>query len=157
MQQVTLRHATIEDCDAIRTLFRDTIRTVNVADYDAAQIAAWSKGWEIRPPWEARINYQYFLLAEIEGVLVGFCSLEPDGHLDLLYVHAAHQGQGIAHILYHAIEAEAKALGLAGIYSEVSITARTFFERQGFTIVTPQTVHVRGVDIINYQMRKALP
>jgi putative acetyltransferase len=156
MTNLSIRHAEPGDCDAIRTLFRDTVRTVNAADYDAAQIAAWSEGWEVRTRWDHIIATQYLLVAELEGLLVGFASLERDGHIDVLYVHAAHQRQGIADLLYHAIEAEARELELAAVFSEVSITARPFFERQGFVVVTPQTVHVRGVDMVNYKMRKPL-
>ncbi len=42
------------------------------------------------------------------------------------------------------------------IFAEVSITARPFFEKQGFTVAEEQTVVLRGVKLINYKMEKYL-
>jgi GNAT superfamily N-acetyltransferase len=47
-----------------------------------------------KPTWVAEINRQ----------IVGFADLEPDGHVDMLFVHAEHQGKGIARALLAHIE-----------------------------------------------------
>jgi putative acetyltransferase len=39
-----------------------------------------------------------------------------------------------------------------GLWSDVSITAKPFFERQGFVVIKQQTVNLRGVDLDNYLM-----
>ena len=94
-----------------------------------------------------------FVAAQGEGVL-GFAEFEGDGHIDTLYVHHEYQGCGIATRLLETIEAEARRLGLARLYTEASITARPFFERRGFSVVTPQRVEVRGQTFRNYRMEK---
>lgn len=156
METLQLRRALPEDCAAIRDLFRTTIQTINVRDYDAAQIAVWSAGADAETRWLDRIARQYFLLAERAGELAGFASLEPDGYLDFLYVHHGMQGQGIARTLVQAIEAEARRLGLRELRSDVSITARPFFERHGFAVLTEQRVERQGVFLANYKMVKVL-
>ena len=66
-------------------------------------------------------------MAALDGAIVGFAELEGDGHLDTLYVHHEHQGRGIASALLDRIEAEARRLGMARLYTEASITAQPFF------------------------------
>ena len=155
MDTFTLRLATAEDCADIRRLFRDTILTVNTRDYDAAQVAVWSSSAELPDRWLDRIARQYFLLAERAGELAGFASLEEDC-LDLLYVHHAMQGQGVARLLAEAIEAEALRRGVRVLRSDVSITARPFFERRGYVVVRLQEVERQGVLLRNYKMEKVL-
>ncbi|HIF9223059.1 TPA: hypothetical protein ACX6QE_000791 [Photobacterium damselae] len=52
------------------------------------------------------------------------------------------------------VEAWAQELGLQKLYSEVSITARPFFEQYGFKIVTAQKVAQRGIVLDNFLMQK---
>ena len=42
------------------------------------------------------------------------------------------------------------------LYSEVSITARPFFERMGFKVIKHQEVEVKGQHLTNYVMKKYL-
>ncbi len=153
MDELTLRRATAEDCAAIRRLFRDTILTVNTRDYDATQVAVWSASAEFPERWLDRIARQYFLVAERAGELAGFASLEGD-YLDLLYVHHAMQGLGVARLLADAIEAEALRQGVQVLRSDVSITARPFFERRGYVVLLPQVVERDGVQLRNFKMQK---
>ncbi|HIF9184953.1 TPA: hypothetical protein ACX6PV_001927 [Photobacterium damselae] len=53
------------------------------------------------------------------------------------------------------VEAWAQELGLQKLYSEVSITARPFFEQYGFKVVTAQKVALRGIVLDNFLMQKA--
>ena len=41
---------------------------------------------------------------------------------------------------------------LKRIYAEVSITAKSFFEKQGFKMITEQQVQLRGVALTNFLM-----
>ena len=88
--------------------------------------------------------------------MVGFADLEADGHLDCMYVHADYQRRGVASRLLSEVEAAGKAQGLNRLYSEVSITARPFFERRGFRVIAPQLVTARGQEFLNYRMEKFL-
>jgi N-acetylglutamate synthase-like GNAT family acetyltransferase len=54
------------------------------------------------------------------------------------------------------IQVRAKNLGIQKLFTEASITARPFFERRGFRVITPQEVERRGMKFINYVMEKAI-
>ena len=56
--------------------------------------------------------------------------------------------------LYQAIESQALKLNCDRLYTEASITAKAFFQRQGFTIEQEQQVAVRGEVFKNYRLSK---
>lgn len=146
-----------EDAIAIATLFHDTVRRVNCRDYSEEQIRAWAPDAVDPARWAGKLAGRFSIVAESDGVIVGFGDIEADGHLDHLYVHADHQGEGVGRRLAEALEAEAHRLGVGRIFTEASITARPFFERRGYRVVERQTVLCRGVALINFRMEKLLP
>ena len=137
-------------------LFRDTIRRVNSRDYSPSQIAAWASEEIDTAVWFGRFTGRFVPVAEEAGHPVGFAELETDGHIDRVYVSADHQRRGIGRQLLAAVVAEARWLGLARLFTEASITARPFFEAQGFLVRAPQVVTCRGVEFINYRMERVL-
>jgi putative acetyltransferase len=74
----------------------------------------------------------------------------------MLYVHADHQGQGVAHALLAAVEAMAHRQAIARLFAEASVTARGFFERHGFRAIEAQTVRRADLDLVNFRMEKSL-
>ena len=153
---VTLRPYRPDDAPALLTLFRDTIRRVNSRDYSPAQIAAWASDDIDTVVWFGRFNDRYVPVAEEAGRPVGFAELEPNGHIDRVYVSADHQRRGIGRMLLDALIAEARRAGLARLFTEASITARPFFEAHGFVVLTPQVATCRGAEFINYRMERML-
>jgi putative acetyltransferase len=95
-------------------------------------------------------------VAEEDGHPVGFAELEPNGHIDRVYVSADHQRRGIGRMLLAAIVLEAQRVGLTRLFTEASITARPFFEAQGFVMLAPQVVTCRGVEFVNFRMERLL-
>jgi putative acetyltransferase len=153
---VTLRPYRSADALALLALFRDTIRRVNNRDYSPPQIAAWASD-EIDPAeWAGRFTGRFVPVAEEAGRPVGFAELESNGHIDRVYVSADHQRRGIARQLLAAVLAEARRLGLVRLFTEASITARPFFEAQGFVVLAPQVVTCRGAEFVNYRMQRVL-
>jgi putative acetyltransferase len=153
---VTLRPYRSDDAPALLALFRDSIRRVNSRDYSPAQIAAWASD-EIDPAaWAARFSGRFVAVAEEAGRPVGFAELEPDGHIDRVYVSADHQRRGIGRQLLAAVGAEARRVGLARLFTEASVTARPFFEAHGFVVLAPQVVVCRGAEFVNYRMERVL-
>ena len=55
-----------------------------------------------------------------------------------------------------AIFDDARRREMARLYTEASITARPFFEAQGFVILAPQVVSCRGAEFVNYRMEQRL-
>lgn len=154
--QITIRHAKLSDLTTLQSLFTDTIITINKKDYSPEQIKAWTTSVEHTERWVRKLKTQYFIIAELENKTVGFVSLESNGHVDLLYVHKDYQRQGIASRLYAAIEAEAIKQGQLILTSDVSITARPFFEKKGYSIVRSQKIKIREIEIMNFKMVKHL-
>ena len=99
---------------------------------------------------------RFVVVAEDAGRLAGFAELEANGHIDRVYVSADHQGQGIGRALLAEVVAEARRLGLVRLFVEASITARPFFESQGFAMLAPQVVVCRGVEFVNFRMERML-
>lgn len=144
------------DLDTLIDLFAGSVRQVASRDYGPAQIDAWVPVAVNGKHWTTRLGGRPTYVAEAGGEIVGFSDLEPDGHIDMLFVHAAHQGRGVAHALLDHIHARAHEQGLDRLFTEASITARPFFERNGFEMIEAQDVELRGQTFRNYRMAKRL-
>lgn len=151
---VSVRSYRPDDLDAAIAIFLGAVRESAARDYDPAQIDAWAR---VDPEkWAARRNNRPTWIAELGAKPVGFADLEPDGHLDMMYVHPAHQRMGIATALLSRVETAARGQGLSRIFTEASITARPFFESRGFRLLAAQTVALRGQSFVNFRMEKLL-
>ena len=153
---MTLRDGRPEDAEALIALYRDTIRHVNLRDYTAAQVAAWAPDEIPAAPWADRLADSRWTVAERDGAVAGFCELEADGLVRMLFVHKHHQGRGIAAALLERAEAQARAAGLTRLYTEASLTARPVFERHGYRVIDAQTVSIDDQRLRNFRMEKAL-
>ena len=145
------------DAPEIVRLFFETVRSVTRANYSDEQLEAWAPGVPDPEEWHARMAGRRTLVAEEGGEVIGFVELEYDGRLDMLYVRKDAVGRGVGRRLYEAVEREARGQGLGWIFTEASITARPFFEQQGFRVVREQMGSRRGVSMTNFVMEKELP
>jgi putative acetyltransferase len=154
--EISIRLAKLSDLTEMLKMFVDTISIICKDDYSPEQIKVWTSSIENKQRWTDKIISQYFLVAELNNKIVGYASLGNDEYIDFLYVHKDYQRQGIANILYIEIEKEAIKRKATVLSSDVSENARRFFEKKGFKTVIPQKNIIRGVEIINYKMKKTL-
>jgi len=154
--KISIRRYEAADLDTLIELFRYSVRRVASRDYTHEQVMAWAPDNIDREATASRNLSRPTWVAEIDGVIAGFTDLEPTGHLDRLYVHPDYQRRGVASTLLTTVEAVAKEQHITRLYSEVSITARPFFERRGFRVIASQMVTVRGQEFTNYRMEKML-
>lgn len=150
--EIGIRRAQQSDITEILSLFVDSIRHTCKDDYQKEQIQAWTSSSQNIEKWLNRINYEYFILAEINGSLVGFASLENGNYLDVLYVHKDYLRQGIANQLYKNIKKKSLEIGGKQLTAHVSKTALPFFEAKGFAVVQENNTTINGVEIMNYLM-----
>ena len=135
---------------------RSSITRVCVHDYTPTQIAGWAAQAQDLVKLDARYRNSVTWVALLEDRVVGYTNLAAEGYVDTLYVHAEAQNRGAATALLAALEETAAASNVARLHSEVSITARRFFERRGFSVLTPQVVTVDGIQYDNFRMEKYL-
>ncbi|WP_035484019.1 GNAT family N-acetyltransferase [Algoriphagus marincola] len=157
--EFTIRIGQLDDLDELQKLFLDTITEVCKADYNEDQIEAWisdTKNNENRQQWIDILVKQFVLVAQIRNEIVGFITLDNGNYIDLLYVHKNHQRKGIADNLYEKIENEARRQNQPSLNSNVSKTARPFFEKVGFEVIKTQTVLRQNVKLTNYKMEKKI-
>jgi putative acetyltransferase len=144
------------DLAGLIALFRDTVRRINGRDYSPQQVMAWAPDQIDARQWRHRFDNKAVWVADLDGAPVGFVDVARDGLIDMLYVHADHQGRGIASLLLRTVEASARTHGLMRLFTEASITARPFFEHRGFRVIAPQRVMRWAQEFLNYRMDKAL-
>lgn len=152
-----IRHGHLGDLAELQTLFLDTIIEICKADYNENQIKAWisdTKRNENRERWLDTLTKQFVLVAQKDSKIVGFITLDKGNYIDFLFVHKHYQRQGIADSLYKEIEIVARRENQKVLTSDVSKTARPFFEKVGFEVTKKQTVVRKGVELVNFRMKK---
>lgn len=139
---------------AIAEIFPRAVHEIGSSIYSEAQCEAWS-GKEPNPDhWEHRCERKRPYVFVMNNKVVGFCELDPDGHIDCTYVHPDHKRKGIAsQLVSHAIDA-ATLKGLSKVYVEASICAKPMFEKLGFNTIEEQTVQIRGIGLKNFKMER---
>jgi ribosomal protein S18 acetylase RimI-like enzyme len=155
MRDLVLRPYRPEDAPRLAEVFHAAVHAVPDDLYGPAARAAWSP--RVDPEKHAtRAARIPPLVATVAGEVVGFMSLEPDGHLDMAYVHPRHGRRGIATALYARLEADAEARRLGRLFAEVSDAARPFFEARGFVAQHANAVPRRGQVLRNWAMARRL-
>jgi GNAT superfamily N-acetyltransferase/quinol monooxygenase YgiN len=148
------RHADAADTLAI---FLAAVTETAAADYSPEQIQAWARP-EARElsTWHVAMQERKSYVVTVNGSPVGFSDMNSQGHIDMLFVAPRHQRQGVARQLIGYVEAHARQMQMAELTADVSITARPFFERCGFTVELEQHPVKAGVQLTNYKMKKDL-
>ncbi|GAA0869573.1 GNAT family N-acetyltransferase [Brevundimonas basaltis] len=145
------------DSGALSALYEASVRRLGARDYTPAQIEAWASLTPSPEALTARMqDGRSRLVAESNADVAGFIDIEPDGHIDLLYVAPSATGQGVARTLLETAEALAPVSGAARLYAEASETARPVFERLGFSVVARRDFEVAGVPIHNWAVEKPI-
>ncbi|MBJ6907397.1 GNAT family N-acetyltransferase, partial [Vibrio cholerae] len=118
------------------------------------QVEAWAPDDFSSEIWQRKMNLLSPFVAEIDGKIVGYSDLQENGLIDHFFCHHEHQGRGVGRQLMEHVLRMGKLQGITRFYSEVSITARPFYERFGFKVTQEQTIEVRGQKLCNFVMEK---
>jgi len=156
MNTIEVRQSLSSDVERIVQLFYDTIQNINIRDYSQEEVDDWSS-WKVDiDRWLGKMREQYFAVAEIENKIVGFSSIAQDGYWDFMFVDKDTQGQGVASALLSEIEKKALEQNNDQIYSDVSKTAKGFFEHKGFIVERQQLKKSKQKELINFRMKKRI-
>lgn len=153
---IIFRVARISDLPEMQKLYIETIQAVCKNDYNKEQLKVWSLGVENTERWLEVIHSQFVLLAIIDNKITGFGTLKDGNYIDFFYIHKDFQRQGIADKILNELEIEAAKCHSSVITSDISITAKPFFEKKGFVVKAEQRNIRLNVELINYKMEKKL-
>ena len=149
---ITIRKFKNGDENGTWNVFYSAIHQVCSTDYSKEQIQAWAP-IDLDPSlWAKKIHSIKPFIATLDGKIVGYADLQNDGKIDHFFVHGDHQAQGVARALMNRIIQKAPVQ--QKLYSEVSHTAKPFYEKNGFNVVKVQEVNMRGVVLTNNIMER---
>jgi len=136
----------------IARIYHDAIYQLAAKDYTQQQLDAWANPPVNHERSKQRCEAKQPFVNEREGRVAGFMELDPDGHIDCVYVDPAYSRMGVMSEIMEEVKKTARQMNLPKLFAEVSKTARPFFEYHGFVWIRDNIVNIRGVDIENYIM-----
>lgn len=144
----TIRTARQSDTAELSDLFQNTVLTIT-------EVEDWASCGNDLSRIEEMIRTHYFIVAvNRQSQIVGFSSITKQGYLHSMFVHKDFQGRGIASMLLDEIEQYANMTGIMRIMSEVSLTARPFFEKRGYIVEKEQKRKANLLSLTNFWMAK---
>lgn len=153
MIRVALQSDTVE----LKQVFQNTVLAINRRDYSQAEVEDWASCGDNLANIKDMIKTHYFIVAvNQQSEIVGFSSITPQGYLHSMFVHKDFQGKGIATVLLNEIEQYAITNGIVRITSEVSLTARPFFEKRGYIVEEEQKRKANQLSLTNFWMAKQM-
>lgn len=137
-------------------LFTQTVHHVNAQHYSQKQLAAWAPGLFEHQEWSNKLTKLNSFVCVESGKIVGYSDLQANGYIDHFFCHHQHQGLGVGKALMAHIHSLAQLKNISQLSADVSITAKSFFEKNGFKAIKQQSVPIRGQVLCNFKMVKSL-
>jgi putative acetyltransferase len=156
LPKAALRPFLGEDTPVLAAIFVAAIEELTGEDYSEAQQQAWASAADDEEQFGKRLAGELTLIATLQNSPVGFASLKGADHIDLLYVHPAAAGQGVASMLCEALEKLAGGRGAKSLTVDASDNAEVFFLKRGYVGKQRNTVTVNGEWLANTTMQKML-
>jgi putative acetyltransferase len=144
------------DTQVLAEIFRQSIAELAADDYSEPQQEAWAARADDEAVFGKKLADQLTLIATLEGSPVGFASLAGKDTIDMLYVHPAVAGQGVATMLVDALEKLAGARGAVRLRVDASDSALEFFQKRGYVAQQRNSVTVGDEWLANTTMQKQI-
>lgn len=156
-KKISIRDYQPEDAESLAHIYYNTIHRINSQHYTEEQVNVWAPPSSLdAKPWVKKFARTKPIIATVENQIVGFAEFETNGHIDCFYCHHEWIGKGVGSALMKEILQRAKNNQNHRIFAEVSITAKPFFEKSGFRIITEQTVIKKGIELTNFKMEREI-
>ena len=149
------RLARDEDYAATARLTRQTIRQINSKDYPEDIIHVWSARTSAQKFREREKLCKRWVAIEDDKV-VGYCDHNFECELWGLYVHKDYQGKGIGSRLLEVAEGSLKKQGCKKISIKSTITAREFYESNGYKVLKKAIHKIEDKKVQIFIMEKKL-
>jgi GNAT superfamily N-acetyltransferase len=143
-----------DDLEDVVSLFQRSVHEVASRDYSPPQISAWAPEDPNLEAWDRCLKAGGVFVYVRNDQIAGFAQVDDTGYVHLLYVHPEFQRQGVGGALLDRVISWAVSRGIRSLRSDVSITARPFFETSGFRVMREQVVERRGVSLENFRMER---
>ena len=144
------------DTPVLAAIFAAAVQELTGDDYDETQQEAWASVADDEAEFGKKLAGELTLIATLKNAPVGFASLKGKDHIDMLYVHPAAAGQGVASALLDALEKLAGARGAKSLTVDASDNAQEFFKKRGYVAQQRNSVTINGEWLANTTMQKAL-
>lgn len=154
--KMQIRLATRDDVIPLAQLFAASVRAIGPDAYSPAQVEAWAASAEQRETFRDLILRPKTYVACDSSGPIGFCGLEPDGHVVSVYVRPDCARQGIGGCLLRHIIAEAAASGIESLYAEASEFSLPLFLKYGFHVTGQETVERNNVTFTRHLVKRRL-
>lgn len=123
-----------EDRAAAALVYFRAVREGSARFYTQAERAAWAPSETPDFDHPDKLLDQDCLVAEEDGRMTGFFSMDPTGYLDMAFVIPEVMGDGTAAALYDTLMARARAKGLNRFTVRAAEQSRRFLSRRGWTV-----------------------
>jgi putative acetyltransferase len=154
--EIAIRNFDPTDAPALWNIFYSAIHQLAAEDYSPQQLAAWAPQQIDLEKWATRMRGISPFIAQVNSKPVGYADVQPNGYIDHFFVSPTVARRGVGTSLMRHIHQQANALQLTRLFSDVSITARPFFEHFDFAVEKTQSVSINGIALTNYRMSTSL-
>jgi len=123
-----------EDAAEVARMHRRSIRRINAKDYPSEQVRAWSGRTSAKRMRDSiKLGITRFVAIE-DMKIIGFADFNGE-ELTGLYIHPDYVGQGVGTALLKRLEEEAKKRGITKFSVTSTITAKAFYQKQGYKVL----------------------
>ena len=134
---IAARVACNEDAEDVVRILVQSITKLCVADHqnDAATLQEWLANKTVIQFLELLASTENFcVVAEFERRVAGVGLINRRGEVELCYVGPEDQHRGCGTAILRALETQARAWGLEKVHLASTVSARTFYERSGYSV-----------------------
>ena len=153
---MNLRQITIKDQISIKSIYFDSIKSIDEKIYSKEQKLAWSSQAWINIDFHKSITSGKGFIMEDLNKKIGFAIRYPKNKLSLLYVRGNFKKKGIGNILIKSIEKEAYKEGILSIETEASLLSYQLFLKNNWKIIRKEKIIIQNVIFYRYKMFKNL-
>lgn len=153
---MVIRHYLPGEEDEIWQVYFRATHVSNARDYHPELLDRWAPVDQDMGLWAERLKEKSPLVALVDGRIVGMAELNAAGEIEYFYVHPDFQLRGVGKELLAVLEGEALRAGCRLLSAVVSITAKGFFEANGFRVTEARENVILGHPAPNFAMSKEL-